>query len=90
MKNPALCICNNKGTDQLCSNCTADQCLCFHLIGTCSSIPFILSKSEISNLLPSSVVVQPGLCQTWLEPWKAIFLHDAAHLTALNPSLKQK
>ena len=24
-----LCICENKGTDQLRSNCKADQCLCF-------------------------------------------------------------
>ena len=41
--------------------CTADQCLCFHYID--STIP-LLSKSEISSLLPPSVSVQPSLCQT--------------------------
>ena len=24
-----FCLCKNKGADQLCSNCTVDQCLCF-------------------------------------------------------------
>ena len=29
MKKPDFCLCENKGADQLCSNCTADQRLCF-------------------------------------------------------------
>ena len=29
MGKPDFCICENKGTDQLCSNCAADQRLCF-------------------------------------------------------------
>ena len=29
MRKTAFCICKNKGADQLCSNCTADQHLCF-------------------------------------------------------------
>ena len=29
MRKPAFCICENKGADQLCSNHTADQHLCF-------------------------------------------------------------
>ena len=29
MRKPAFCICKNKGANQLCSNCTAEQCLCF-------------------------------------------------------------
>ena len=28
-RNNLSCICENKGADQLCSNCTADQRLCF-------------------------------------------------------------
>ena len=28
-RKPDFCLCENKGTDQLCSNCTADQRLCF-------------------------------------------------------------
>ena len=62
--------CENKGADQQCCNRAADQHLCFRSID--SSIP--LSKSKISNLLPSSVVVQPGLCWTWSETPKMGFL----------------
>ena len=31
MRKPVLCICANIGADQLCSNCAADQRLCFSL-----------------------------------------------------------
>ena len=34
----------------------------------------LLHKYKISSLLPSSVAVQPGLCQTWLEIRKNGFL----------------
>ena len=64
MKKPAFCICENKDADQLCSNCAADQRLCFCY--TDSTIP-LPPKSVISSLYPSSVAVQPGLCQTWSE-----------------------
>ena len=71
MRKPAFCICENKDADQLRGNREADQRLCFR--HTDSAIP-LLSKSEISSLLPSSVVVQPDLCQTWLETPKNGFL----------------
>ena len=45
--NPTICIGENKGADQLRSNCEADQHLCFHY--TDSTIP-LLSKSKFSNL----------------------------------------
>ena len=46
-KKHSFCICKNKGTDQLCRSCTADQLLCFrYLDGTIRP----LSKSEISSL----------------------------------------
>ena len=57
-------ICENKDADQLCSNCTADQRLCFRY--TDSTIPILL-KSEISSFSPFSATVQLGLCQTWPE-----------------------
>ena len=38
-----------------------------------STIP-LLPKSEISSLYPSSVAVRPGLCGTWSETPKTIFL----------------
>ena len=47
MSKPAFCICENKAVDQLCSNCTADQCLFFRYIDI--KIP-LLPKSEISSL----------------------------------------
>ena len=64
MRKPAFCICKNKDADQLRGNLEADQRLCFRYTDT--TIP-LLSKSEISSLLPSSVTVQPGLCATWSE-----------------------
>ena len=64
VRKPGVCICKNKGADQLCDNRTADQRLCLCYID--STIP-LLHKSEISSLLPSSVPVQSGLCLTWSE-----------------------
>ena len=47
MGKPTICIGENKGADQLRSNCEADQRLCFRY--TDSTIP-LLSKSKISSL----------------------------------------
>ena len=41
-----FCLCENKGADQLCCNCTADRGLCFH--SSDSTIPLSL-KSKISS-----------------------------------------
>ena len=71
MRKLAFCICKNKGADQPCDDCTADQRLCFRYMD--GTIPLLL-KSEISNLLPNSVVVQPGFCRTWSETMKTGFL----------------
>ena len=68
---PDFCLGENKGADQLRSNCEADQRLCFRY--TDSTIP-LLSKSKISSLQSSSVLVQLGLCQTWSETPKTGFL----------------
>ena len=66
----SCCICENKDADQLCSNCEADQRLCFRYTdSTISHLP----KYEISSLQPSSVAVQPGLCGTWSETRRAVF-----------------
>ena len=70
MRKPAYCICENKDADQLRGNREADQRLCFR--NTDSTIP-LLSKSEISSLYSSSVVVQPGLCGTRSETPKTGF-----------------
>ena len=71
MRKPAFCICENKDADQLRGNREADQRLCFR--HTDSTIPLV-PKSEITSVQPSSVVVQPALCQTWSETLKTGFL----------------
>ena len=58
MRKPTICICENKGADQLRSNREADQPLCFCY--TDSTIP-LLPKYEISCFQPLSVLVQLGL-----------------------------
>ena len=71
MRKLDFCICENKGADQLCSsNHAADQRLCFRYID--SRLP-LLPKPESLSLYPSSVLVQPGLCQTWSEARNAGF-----------------
>ena len=77
MRKPAFCICENKDADQLRGNRDADQRLCFRF--TDNTIP-LLSKSEISSLYSSSVVVQPGLCGTWSETPKTGFSHIEAQI----------
>ena len=71
VRKPEFCLCENKGTDQLRSNCEADQRLCFHY--TDSTISLLL-KCEISSFWPASVTVQVSLCQTWSETPKTSFL----------------
>ena len=61
---PTICIGENKGADQLRSNCEADQRLCFRYSD--STIPLLL-KSEISSFLLFSVTVQAGLRRTCSE-----------------------
>ena len=46
MGKPTICIGENKGADQLCSNREADQRLCFRYLDR--TIPLLL-KSEISS-----------------------------------------
>ena len=64
MRKTTICVCENKDADQLCSNCTADQRLCFR--NTDSKIP-LLRVSKVSSFYLYSVTVQPGLCRTWSE-----------------------
>ena len=71
MGKPTICIGENKGADQLRSNCETDERNCFRYAG--STIPQ-LSKSGISSHYPSSVLVKFGLCRTWSETPKTGFL----------------
>ena len=71
MRKRDYCLCENKGADQLSSNCEADQRLCFRYSD--STIPLLL-KSEISSVELFSELVQVGLCRTWSETPKTGFL----------------
>ena len=46
VRKPDFCLCENKGADQLRSNCEADQRLCFRYSDSTISL---LPKSEISS-----------------------------------------
>ena len=71
MGKPTICLCENKGADQLRSNCEADQRLCFRY--TDSVIPLLL-KSEISSFFYRPVCVGPvRKPQCW-------FSHEAAQI----------
>ena len=74
MGKPTICLGENKGADQLHSNCESDQRLCFHYSD--STTP-LLPKSEISSFLPSSVAAQAGLCKCNPEDQ---FSRVAAHM----------
>ena len=84
MRKPDICICENKDADQLRGNREADQRLCFRY--TDSTIP-LLPESKIASLYLSSVVVQPGLCQTWSETPKTGFLTTRLIIAVWFPRL---
>ena len=88
MRKQTICICKktnnlhmqkNKDTDQLCSNCTANQRLCFcHMDST---IPLLLF-SEVASFLLFSETVQGGLCRTWSETPMLVFSHTGSFVAA--------
>ena len=51
-----------QGADQLCSDCAADQRICFHYLNST-----ILLLPKLTLKFP--VAVQPGLCLTWSMRW---------------------
>ena len=87
MRKLAFRLCENKGADQLRSNCEADQRLCFCYWD--STIP-LFSKSKIFYLYSTSVLVQLGLCRTWSETPKTGFLMMQLKCCFVNESLSQK
>ena len=71
MRKPDFRPRENKGADQIRSNCEADQRLCFRYTDSTISV---LLKFEISSLKPASVTGQVGLCQTWSQTPKTGYL----------------
>ena len=51
MRKPMICICKNKGADQLCSNCEADQHLCFCFMDSTINIVAYTKFPASSHLL---------------------------------------
>ena len=78
MGKPIICICENKGADQLRGNLEADQRLCFRYSD--STIPPLLN-SKISSF------VQAGLCQTCSETTLLVFLRDGSFFVAACPDI---
>ena len=87
MGKPTICLGENKGADQLRSNCEADQRLCFRYSD--STVPLLL-KSESSRFYLFSVTVQVCLCRTWSEttllvfPWGGSYIEKSAILVSLK------
>ena len=77
MRKRTICICENKGADQLRGNREVDQRLCFRY--TDSTLP-LLFKSEISSFQPASVTLQPDLCQTCSETTLLVFPRDGSNV----------
>ena len=71
MRRPAFLHMRKQDADQLHGNREADRGLCFSYTDSAISL---LPKYEISSLRPSSVAVQPGVCQTMSETPKTGFL----------------
>ena len=75
MRKLDFCLCENKGTDQLCSICKADQRLCFRYITIA-----LLPKFEISSFLPVFVTVQARFVSDLVENPKDRFSRVAAQM----------
>ena len=81
MRKPDFCICENKGADQLHSNCAADQRLYFCYLDR--TIPLLPKNPKVEASSHLMWFIQPGLCQTWSRKNKTEdrFSHDAAHIS---------
>ena len=81
MGKPTKCLGKNKGADQLRGNREADQRLCFHYMDSAIPLPHLY---KISNRLPSSVTVQPGLCWTWSESKLLVFSRTSSFIPIIK------
>ena len=74
MRKLDFCLCKIKVVDQLCSNCTADQCLCFHyteynpafflnqkLGGPCGRVVKVADFSALNHSIISPLWVRASL-----------------------------
>ena len=86
MRKPDFCLCENKDTDQLCSNCTADQRLCFrYTVSTISStsiqnFKLLACFSDCTGWFVSDLV---GNSNCWFSHTVAQMIKDHSHNSAL-------
>ena len=71
MRKPDFCLCENNGAEQLCSNCTADQRLCFRYADSAAHLLYPnLKLKPFSRLhrLDCWITKTPktGFLMTWL------------------------
>ena len=85
MRKSDFCLYENKGADQLCSNCTADKRLCFHYMN--STIP-LLPKSKISNFVPFSVAVESDLVRNPDDRFSYVTVQLQNHIVKFNVLVK--
>ena len=75
MRNPAFCICENKGADQLHSNNAADQRLCF-----CYIVQFLYFLKQIFKPLAIFCCCKAPFVSDLDGNTKDRFSHYAAHM----------
>ena len=73
-------LCENKGADQLCSNCTADLISAFVFATWIVQFLFFLNQ-KFQAFSFFSGTAQPGLCRTWSEAPNTDFLASRLILT---------
>ena len=76
MRESVFHVCENKGSDQLSDNRTADQRVSFRYMDNTITL---LHESENSNLRLSSMTVQPYLCRSWSVTSKTGFRAQNMH-----------
>ena len=59
MRKIVFCLCENKGADQLCNSCTADNRLCFRYNDVSKQIQMIYVGPGRKPLGPAFLVLQP-------------------------------
>ena len=84
MRKQDFSLCKNKDADQLCSNCTADQCLCFRHSDTVQFLFYLNPEFQASSFLLSlysAVCVRLGR-----KPRKLVFLRRGSSSLRLGHS----
>ena len=85
MRKTDFCLCKNKDTNQLCSNCTADQRLCFRYSVLVQSLFFLNPKFQASSLLLYRLVC----VRARRKPGRPVFSHHSSSCCLAAPAAKQ-